>query len=334
MSLVSRAMKRNAFTLIELLVVIAIIAILIGLLLPAVQKVREAAARSTCQNNMKQLALGAHNYESGEGTLPAGTLGPMASDTPFGLNTNLISIGYNAQSLGVIALLMPYYEQDNLYRAMLNGAPADFMSPKVRYADYSTYPSVWAQRGVKVKNLLCPSDNAESAPWDAAFYTYSTSATNFSITVSTWGGTAGTFGRTNYLGVGGRSGLTTDGFKGVFGNRSSQRIATIQDGSSNTLMFGEYSTKASIAAGWQPISPNWIEAGFFPAAWGIAAPGNPDTAWWMFNSRHTGIVQFAMCDGAVRTIRTPGTSGTTYDNFIYATGANDGRVIDFGSLGQ
>ena len=119
---------RNAFTLIELLVVIAIIAILIGLLLPAVQKVREAASRLQCQNNLKQLALAAHNYQDANQCFPAA----RPSSSP---------------QYGHMVLLLPYIEQGNLANAFSFTAPGGFADP--------------VNQGVantRLTLLLCPSN--------------------------------------------------------------------------------------------------------------------------------------------------------------------------------
>src|SRR5437588_6068997 len=102
---------RPGFTLIELLVVIAIIAVLIGLLLPAVQKVREAAQRTTCQNNLKQLGVAAHNYASATGRLPPGWIGPKGTTWTWA-NDVYITPGIVGSNFGCIVALLPYMEQD------------------------------------------------------------------------------------------------------------------------------------------------------------------------------------------------------------------------------
>jgi prepilin-type N-terminal cleavage/methylation domain-containing protein/prepilin-type processing-associated H-X9-DG protein len=112
-----RGQRRPAFTLIELLVVIAIIAILIGLLLPAVQKVREAAARAKCQNNCKQIGLGLLNYESAYGKLPPASQMPYVYDASNGMSLKLrTKFGQNPFGPNWAVLILPFIEQDNLYK--------------------------------------------------------------------------------------------------------------------------------------------------------------------------------------------------------------------------
>jgi prepilin-type N-terminal cleavage/methylation domain-containing protein len=172
---------RKGFTLIELLVVIAIIALLMALLLPAVQKVREAANKMLCGSNMRQIVIASHNYHGDFFVLPPGYLGPMEQPMgPQGANGNLVApAANNGSHLTMLSILLPYMEQTALYQQIPQGTTRNlFFNPANRMnVTVGLYPSLvsdttawWndssAQTAAltKLKMFKCPSDNYQNDP--------------------------------------------------------------------------------------------------------------------------------------------------------------------------
>jgi prepilin-type N-terminal cleavage/methylation domain-containing protein len=321
----SHPQRPRGFTLIELLVVIAIIAILIGLFLPAVQKVREAAARMGCQNNLKQLGLAAHNYASANGHLPPGYLGTFPNLTaPTG--SFAPSNPYPAQFVGVLTYLLPYAEQDNLYKSMMPDLPPDYLSTTKAYAPWWNYPSAWQAAQTRVKTFLCPSDSAyaNTVGTIVGAHTFPLpGAVDEDLPFFPIGGGGDNLGRTNYAGVAGYGGAVSDPSAGVFTNRSGVSLAQLSaaDGASNTAMFGEY--LGDTDTGPRRYAAAWMGLGSLATFPGLGAGSASNS--FTFASKHSGIVQFCFADGSVRGLR----KNADYNNFIWATGWHDGQVVDF-----
>ena len=198
--------RHQGFTLIELLVVIAIIGVLMALLIPAVQKVREAAARTQCRNNLKQIGLGFHNYHAARKSFPPG----FTSQAAF---TDGPSLG---PGWGWGAYLLPYLEQDNLYR-------------QINFAKDITDPVNAQARLQSVPLFLCPSDSPERLTT-----TVSDGSGNSicDVAFANYVGMAGVYEVSGYPD-------TSNGSPGVLLRNSKVRITDIIDGSSSTLFVGE-----------------------------------------------------------------------------------------------
>jgi len=282
--------RRHAFTLVELLVVIAIIGVLVALLLPAVQAAREAARRSQCSNNLKQIGLGLHNYHDIFKVLPSGVITPTGDpDMPSGgcpSNSSTAIEGW-----GWAALLLPFIEQGPLHDTAGIGRGGLLQN------HLSTTAPIGAARQ-RIDVYRCPSDGGadvgrvqnrtDTEFLDAAFSNYG--GINAHRSASLAGGTAAT---------------------GTFWRDSRVGFADITDGLSNTIAVAESATQR----GTTQIGPkNWagckiacggncVDQVFLSGRWPINdATGTADQLGEAPSSHHPGGVQVLLHDGSVRFI--------------------------------
>jgi len=384
-----RRRVNRGFTLVELLVVIAIIAILIGLLLPAVQKIRDAAARMSCGNNLHQISLAAHNYASTNGTLPPGLVVSPNSTDPHGATIGPPDAG---PYTSVLAFLLPYMEQDNI-AAQIPSSFYQFGTTQGAWAYYGNLPivssdgnqtSILPVCNFAIKSYVCPSDNAQttSLPYNGTTssgggiidaywvemipgqngnlpaqwidYVLDTPGFGHELGAANYIGNAGYLGTgqglpdpmgpgmpnaANPRGVGWPVEVTAAQLIGPYYMNSKTTFGDIQDGTSNTIAFGETLAGNDARAGARDFRLSWMGAGSMPTRYGIynrpplptdGSPGYFAGRWYNFSSKHAAVINFGYCDGSVHSIR----RGCDYGTWLLAGGMADGQVVNPGDIGN
>jgi prepilin-type N-terminal cleavage/methylation domain-containing protein/prepilin-type processing-associated H-X9-DG protein len=303
---------REAFTLIELLVVIAIIAILIALLVPAVQKVREAAARTQCSNNLKQIGVGLHNYHGVYHRFPPGSI------TEGGCCSTLSKTNWAIE-------ILPFIEQESLYRqydpTQFNEAPVPSPNAVVRTQRIEAYVCPADNTG-----LFIPS-NPESGPGSTELYMPgSYKAMSGKSDGNDWFDDSSCALPKHWRGAL-HSTWSTGGQK-----LAPEKIANITDGTSNTLMVGEYASRShpNRRTFWAYAYTAYAQSSAVPesrtllndydlcVSIGGAGGSNPCKRGW--GSFHSGnVINFLRCDGSVRSL-TPAIDLTVFTNLATING--------------
>jgi prepilin-type processing-associated H-X9-DG protein len=363
-----RRTNRVAVSFVEVLLCVAIIALMLALVAPAITKVREIANKIGCANNLRQLGAAVHSRHADWGCLPPGYYGPVRAN---GENTkNEISRG---PWVGSLVMLMPYLAHEDLYRDLrstqrsfpLTGQPepktvSNWSEIGEESAPWYTDPTNLKLAMKRIPVFECPSDDMYS-PVSAGVIVQLYVA-NDEFAQTTLPGSSG-LGRTNYVGIAGAAGDYDQPtgsylarYAGVLHNRSRKkfRVLTVQDGTSNTVMFGE--TLGGGMVGGRDTALSWFGAGALGTAYGVGRPqvphsglkppaigtappaGQDGASWYRLSSRHRDGLQFAWCDGSVRSLRfslvgestmpTYGVFMTDWALLQQIAGCNDGLNYD------